>query len=89
MKIAEKNRIFLAKLQNLPENKKKIILWTIVIVAALAMGFFWFGEAKNNLAKISGAVQNVKMPEINMPSLPFPDLQDTKDQSNQTLEPSK
>mgnify|MGYP001591091465 FL=1 len=44
---------FIAKLQNLPENKKKIILWTIVVILGLIMGYFWIKSAMNNLQKLS------------------------------------
>jgi Cu/Ag efflux pump CusA len=40
------------KLQNLPENKKKIILWTIVIILGLALSFFWIRATVNRLSHI-------------------------------------
>jgi len=43
---------FIAKLQSLPENKKKIVLWTIVIILGLAMGFFWVLGVINKLSKL-------------------------------------
>jgi len=32
---------FVDKLRDLSENKKKIILWSIVVVLGLIMGYFW------------------------------------------------
>jgi len=52
MNFAERNRQFLAKMRALPENKKKIILWTIVAILALIMGFFWVRNVINNFSKI-------------------------------------
>ena len=55
MGFADKNRIFLEKLRNLPEQKKKIILWTIVVVLGIVMGIFWIRSAANTLDKIGEA----------------------------------
>jgi len=56
---------WLSKLQALPEQKKKIILWTVVIILAVIMGFFWIRGAINNFSKIGESIQNIKIPEIN------------------------
>jgi hypothetical protein len=66
MSFAEKNRIFLEKLQNLPDNKKKIILWTIVIILAATMGFFWINETMNGLSKLSKSAKSINLPDTNM-----------------------
>ena len=58
-KFAERNRKFLDKLRNLPEQQKKIVLWTIVAVLAIIMGFFWVRGAIYNFSKIGGAVENI------------------------------
>jgi hypothetical protein len=69
MNIAEKNRIFLTKLRNLSEKKKKIILWTIIIILGLTMGFFWTRGVMRNLSKIGESAKSIKFPsiDINMP----------------------
>ena len=46
------NMKFLEKLRNLPENKKKIILWTIIAVLGLIMGYFWVNNLINTLNKL-------------------------------------
>jgi len=83
MNIAEKNRIFLEKLRNLPENKKKIILWIIVAILATALGFFWIMGVIDNLQKISNNVSQIKLPEIQTPITGIPSAQT---QNNQTSE---
>jgi len=55
----------ITKLQNLPDDKKKIILWTIVVAVGLVMGFFWIKGAVNGLSKISGSVQKIEIPNLN------------------------
>ena len=42
---------FILKLQSLPETKKKIILWTIVIIIGFFMGFFWVRGAVHNFSQ--------------------------------------
>lgn len=71
MEIAGNIRNFLAKLQNLSEQKKKIVLWTIVVVLACIMGYFWISGAISNLQK-AGQIKLPKMPDINIPSMGAP-----------------
>jgi len=76
MNIAEKIRNNLQKLQSLPEQKKKIILWTIVAVLAVIMGFFWVKSAIVNVSKMGQEFQKIELPEIQMPEAPNIDLED-------------
>jgi len=64
MNTAEKIRIFITKLQNLPEQKKKIILWTVVGILAVIMGFFWIRGAINNFSKIGESVKSINLQDI-------------------------
>ena len=41
---------FLLKLQNLPENHKKMVLWAIIGTLGIILGYFW---VINTLQKIS------------------------------------
>ena len=70
MTFAERNRAFILKLQALPENKKKIILWAIVVVLATVMGFFWITGAINSFSKIAESAKSVKLPTIDLPKMP-------------------
>ena len=83
MDIAEKIRKFLEKLQALPENKKKIILWSIVAILAAIMGFFWVRGAINSFSKIGQSIGEVKIPQINTSDMPTIDLQNIEDQIKQ------
>ena len=83
MSFAEKNRIRIEKLQNLPENKKKIILWTIVAILAVIMGFFWVRGAINNFSIIGQSVQGIKLPKIDTSDMPKIDLQKIGEQIQQ------
>jgi len=82
MDTAGKIRNFFERLQALSEQKKKIILWSIVAVLAVVMGFFWVRGAINSFSKIGQSIGEVKMPQINtsdMPSLPNLDILQTAD----------
>ncbi|MCX6721866.1 MAG: hypothetical protein NTY04_01610 [Candidatus Staskawiczbacteria bacterium] len=81
MNIAKKSKDFLIKLQDLSDTKKKIILWTVVIIIGLFMGFFWVKEAKTSFLNISKSIQNTKMPEINTSNMPTVDLQKLQNQN--------
>ena len=63
-------RNFLDRLQNLPDKQKKIIMWTIVAVLALVMGFFWVTGVINSLSKMNGEMGKIKIPQINIPNIP-------------------
>jgi len=43
-KVKEKGKSFLAKLQQLNDGQKKAILWSVVGVLAVVMGYFWFKD---------------------------------------------
>ena len=40
---------YLEKLRNMPEKKKIVVLWTIIVVLAIIMGIFWIGDLLNNM----------------------------------------
>ena len=85
MDIAEKIKIFLTKLQALPENKKLIILWAIVVILGLPMGIFWVKGAIKSFSKIGESISSVKLPEINtsdMPKMPSLDILQTTAPTN-------
>ncbi|OGZ70100.1 MAG: hypothetical protein A2904_00370 [Candidatus Staskawiczbacteria bacterium RIFCSPLOWO2_01_FULL_33_9] len=53
---------YIEKLRALPDKQKKIILWTIVIILALVMGFFWIRSAINSFSKIEESIKKVNIP---------------------------
>lgn len=55
---------FISKLQSLPDSKKKIILWTIVVVLATVMGFFWLKATTYRLSKLGEEVKKIEFPRI-------------------------
>lgn len=83
MQVAEKIRNFLTKLQGLPDVKKKIILWIIVVVLGLVMGFFWVKDAADRLSRLSQSSQGTMFPEINLRDASMPGiLQNASDQNS-------
>ena len=85
MNFAEKNRAFIQKLQNLPEEQKKIILWMVVGVLAVIMGFFWIKGTINSFSKIAESAKSIKLPSVDtsdMPKLPSLDILKTTTPSN-------
>ena len=90
MDIIAKLKNFLIKLQNLPENEKKFILWTIVSILAVIMLFFWITGAERDLSKMGDITKGIQIPQLSqqdtdaLNSIKMPDLsalssQDTTD----------
>src|SRR3989339_561754 len=57
-------RAYLEKLRGLSDKNKKIVLWTIVVVLGLMMGFFWIKGAGNALSNLGSQMGNVQLPNI-------------------------
>jgi len=62
------------KIQKLPEAKRKLILWTIVIVLGLTLLFFWSKKVQNKLGNFETEqikenldLPNLETPDFNMP----------------------
>ena len=62
MSFKTKTKEYLTKLQNLPEQQKKIILWTIVVILGLILGIFWIKGAMYNLSKIGESMGDINIP---------------------------
>ena len=58
---------YLEKLRALPDKQKKIVLWTIVSILVLVMGYFWIKSAADKLNKLGENVNQIKLPEIQVP----------------------
>jgi hypothetical protein len=61
---------FIKKLQNLPDKHKKIILWVIVAILAIAFCFFWFKGAMNKLSNLGNEIGKIQLPQIESPQMP-------------------
>jgi hypothetical protein len=81
MDFKAKLKEFLTKLQNLPEQNKKIILWSVVVILAIIMGIFWIKGAINNLSKIGESVNQIQFPQIETPDIPSMTIPATETQT--------
>jgi len=52
---------FLKRIQDLPEERRKTILWSIVAVLALILFFWWY---KNFKAKLDALKEQSSNPEV-------------------------
>jgi len=75
-------REILTKLRNLPDNKKKVVLWTIVVGLAVIMGFFWIMSSIDRLSKLGQATQEIRFPTIDTSKIPSLDILQTVSPSN-------
>ena len=78
MKIEDKIKNFFEKAQALPETTKKIILFSIVAVFAIVMGYFWVRGVVDSIPKISQGAQSIKLPQIDTSTMPSLDIQKIK-----------
>ena len=77
MKIKEKLKNFLTKLQSLDDKRKKIIMWFIVGIFGLIMGFFWI---KGVIYKL----ENMEPINFNFPQVETPAVTDNNTQIEET-----
>ena len=71
---------YLEKLQGLTDKQKKIVLWTIVAILGIIMGYFWIRSASDKLNKIGENIGQIKLPEIQTPSVEIPAAEAPADQ---------
>lgn len=57
---------FFEKVRNLPESKRKLILWAVVIIIGLSLLTFWLKNLQQGIKSFK--VQEFKE-ELNLPSL--------------------
>lgn len=65
-------RTYLTKLQSLPDNQKKIVLWTIVAILAIIMGIFWLKISAERLSRLENSIKNTQFPQIEVPNINQP-----------------
>lgn len=70
-------RKYIKKLQALPEGKKKIIFFTVVVISVLILGFFYIQSTVKNLSKIGESFKSVDLPKLDMPQpdINLPDIE--------------
>jgi len=68
---------FLRRIQSLPESRKKIILWSVIIVIGLALFILWVKNAQEKLKILQGG--GLKLPSLKeelkgMPKIEMPEI---------------
>lgn len=66
---------FLKKLQNLPEKKRKIILWTVVIILGLFISFFVIKNLQKKLEdfKAEDLKNELNLDKLDIPKIEMPE----------------
>jgi hypothetical protein len=80
MEKESKIRKFVVKLQGLPDAQKKIIIFSVAIVAALIMGFFWIKSSADRIKNAGQSLQLMDLPKIDIPA----SLQEAQDANSPT-----
>ena len=57
---------FLAKIQNLPEKKRKIILWAIIVALGIMLFIFYINNISHKIKNFQGEkfLENLKIPSL-------------------------
>ena len=74
---------YLEILRALPDSRKKIILWTLVVILGLVMSYFWIINALNVLQNIGQSISNIKVPGIEKPTLENKNIETKADEKIQ------
>ncbi len=63
---------FLERIQQLPEKKRKVILWSIVTILAISLLFWWFNGFQDRIKGFQKEefIEELNLPEIEMPQMP-------------------
>ena len=56
--VTEKIRKTMVKLQGLPESRKKIIMWSIVVILGVIMGYFWVKSFEKNFSEMKKIIES-------------------------------
>ena len=60
---------FFEKIRSLPETKRKIIFWIIVVVVGGVLGHFWLGDLQEKIKnfEIEKFQKELKLPKLEIP----------------------
>lgn len=75
---------FIKKLQGLEEKQKKIILWAIVGILAVIMGFFWIKSTLYRLENMESV--DLQFPQLEDVTGPENQINDLEEKFNQLEE---
>lgn len=69
---ADKIKDFAIKLQNLPENRKKIIFFAIIGISFLIAGIIQIQITKSNILRLNKSLKSMNLPNIEAERLSAP-----------------
>ena len=73
---------FLKKIQSLPEKKRRIILWTVVIILGLSLSFFIIRNLQKKLEdfKMQEMKNDLNLEKLDIPKIEIPSNLNAKEQ---------
>jgi len=86
---------FLEKIRHLPETRKKIIFWSLIIIIGLGLFLLYFKNIQNNIKKLKSVnfKEELKMPDFSeelksLPKIEMPEISEEEIQKNEEKESS-
>ena len=73
---------FLKKIQSLPEKKRRIILWTVVVIVGLPLSFLLINSFQKKLKdfKIEELKNDLNLEKLDIPKIEIPSNLNAKEQ---------
>jgi len=66
----------LERIRNLPQRRKKIILWLVLVVSGAFLFSFWFSDVKKSVKNLDGGEfkKELNFPKIEWPEFKLPGI---------------
>lgn len=83
---------FLEKIRNLPQNQKKLILWSVTAILAIILLFFFVKKTQKNFREFDmgdfsrDPIQEIKKELDSMPKMEIPEENPTSTEFNENTE---
>jgi len=65
---------FFKKIQNLPERKRKIIFWLLMVIISLSLVFFYIKNVQKKLKSLKIEESKKQIPKLEMPKIEIPKI---------------
>jgi len=72
-------KTFFKKIQNLPEGKRKIIFWLLMVIISLSLIFFYIKNVQKKLKSFKIEESKKEIPKLEMPEIKIPTIGEGED----------
>jgi len=80
---------FLKKIQGLPERKRKIIFWLLIVIISLSLVFFYIKNVQKKLKTFKIEESKKEIPKSEIPEIKIPIIGEGEDLEKLKEQPEK